>query len=253
MRAKSVFFGRGTSSAGRLREANLGPGNPDSDDLAARGAGPLFFTSLTHGLAALAGPGCLLAFLAYTALTAILPLFNRSAKVGGFLNTCVLTLGTPALTVFLTLSAAHAMLPRRAARAVASGFHVQAPEVAALLVLGIALCSALVLVEFASVDARGLPCYLVGVIALRLFFDANAPRTPDYPSWLAAAGIFALVAFFAILLRLVANEEVRDVAGSLRGDGRQARSLVRRCLTPALNFIPAILGVCLYGAAVGFR
>jgi membrane protein required for beta-lactamase induction len=88
---------------------------------------------------------------------------------------------------------------------------------------------------------------------LRLFLDVYAPHAPLFPGWLATIGIFALVAFFAILLRLAATEEAGDIAATLRREPDAARALVKQCLTPALNFIPAIVGVGLYGAVTGLR
>jgi hypothetical protein len=210
----------------------------------------LFFTALTHGLAALTSPAGLTAFITYAVLTALLPVLYGLTKFGDFLDTCVLTLGTPLLTVFLTLSAGRAMVPPHAVHG--SVIHAGASEVVSLILLGVLLCLALALVEFANIDTHGLPVYLVGLIALKLFFDADAVA-PVYPGWFATFAGYLLVAFFATLLRLVTTEEAGDITAALKRDPDKARSLVRQCLIPALNVIPAIIGVCLYGAATTLR
>jgi len=207
---------------------------------------------LTHALAALASPACLLAYAVYAAITAFLPVLNGLARTGEFLNSCVLTLGTPLLAIFLTLSAGHALMPPSVAHAAAGGaagnIQTNIWEIVTLLVLAVLLCLALAAIEFGGIDTRGLPTYLVGIITMKLYIDANAAHAPLYPGSLATLGIFALVAFLAILLRLVATEEAGDIAVAFGREVDQARSAVKQSLTPALNFIPAILGACLYGA-----
>jgi hypothetical protein len=208
--------------------------------------------TLLHGLAALSSPGCLLAFLAYAVVTAVLPFLNRFARVGTFLNSCVLTLGTPALVIFLTLAAGHGLHPL-GAHGTGTSVHADQREIISLIVLAIALCIALILIEFAGIDTRGLPSYLVGLFTIKLFFDTNPALEPVFPGWLTAVGIFVLVAFVAILLRLVVDEEAADIAEALKRDRSQARLFVKQSLTPAINVLPAVLGACLYGAAVAVR
>ena len=165
-----------------------------------------------------------------------------------------LTLGTPALTIYFALSAGRGLLGGRGPGGGATAtIHAGTSEIAALIVLAIVLGLALVAIEFVGFDTRGLPVYLVGIIALRLFLDAYAPHAPHFPGWLATIGIFALVAFFAIVLRLAATEEAGDIASTLKREPETARALVKQCLTPALNFIPAIVGVGLYGSVTGLR
>jgi hypothetical protein len=208
--------------------------------------------TLMHALVALASPGCVWAFIAYAVLTAVLPLFNRGGRVGGFLNSCVLTLGTPVLVIFLTLSAARGMHPL-APHGGRAGFHADGREVVALISIAIVLCLALILIEFASVDTRGLPAYLVGLLTIKLYYDTNPVFDAVYPGWGVAAGIFVLVAFLAILLRLAAAEEAADIASALKREPRRGRTLVKQCLVPALNLVPVMLGICLYGASVAVR
>lgn len=189
------------------------------------------------------------AFVVYAALTALLPVLYRLTKFGDFLDTCILTLGTPLLTIFLALAAGRAMLPHATGTVVRAG----AAEIVALIVLAIVLCAALAAIEFADIDTHGLPVYLVGIVTLKLFFDANATPSPAYPGWFATLAGYVLVAFFATLLRIVSIEQAGDIAVALKRDPEKARGVVRQCLIPALNVIPAIIGVCLYGAATTLR
>ena len=196
----------------------------------------------------------MLAVFVYAAFSGLLPLFNRTSRVGGFLNSCVLTLGTPALTIFVTLAAARAVLhPPRTAAAGAASVHGGAGDIATILVLGILLCLALVVIEFANVDTRGLPVYLTGIVTLRLYFAANATHAPVFSGFPVTFGIFALVAVAAILLGVAAEAEAADLAGALRSTPDDARKTAKICLRPTLNFIAAIVGVCTYAAVTTLR